>query len=204
VTDLSRHVPRVALVWDNEASGTLQQINDATVGFADISGSTALTQQLSRRGRIDAEELIGSSTATSAACCRGRPTGVVSRRGSAATPCQSSSGATITRRGRAGSPSTCTRRCAGPRGSPPRWQAQPVHVGRHRLGPGGTLPRWFRHAGAGHPGRRGGRQASVAQRPDRQQPLACLPRGEPVRRLNTGFAQQRSTGHGSAATHARS
>jgi class 3 adenylate cyclase len=58
VTDLRRHVPRVALEWDDQAPGKQWQSVDASLVFADISGFTALTERLARRGRIGAEELI--------------------------------------------------------------------------------------------------------------------------------------------------
>jgi class 3 adenylate cyclase/tetratricopeptide (TPR) repeat protein len=58
MADLRRHVPRIALEWDDDAPGQAWQQVDATLVFADISGFTALTEKLARRGRIGAEELI--------------------------------------------------------------------------------------------------------------------------------------------------
>ncbi len=58
VTDLRRHIPRIGLEWDGDAPGRAWQQVDATMVFADISGFTALTEKLARRGRIGAEELI--------------------------------------------------------------------------------------------------------------------------------------------------
>ncbi|HET7899762.1 MAG TPA: adenylate/guanylate cyclase domain-containing protein, partial [Candidatus Nanopelagicales bacterium] len=58
VHDLRRHIPRIALEWDDDAPGRAWQQVDATMVFADISGFTALTEKLARRGRIGAEELI--------------------------------------------------------------------------------------------------------------------------------------------------
>ena len=52
MTDLRRHVPRVALDWDDVAPGRSWQVLDATMVFADISGFTALTERLAKRGRI--------------------------------------------------------------------------------------------------------------------------------------------------------
>ena len=58
MADLRRHVPRIALEWDDVAPDRPWQVVDATLVFADISGFTALTEKLARRGRIGAEELI--------------------------------------------------------------------------------------------------------------------------------------------------
>ncbi|MFN8158036.1 MAG: adenylate/guanylate cyclase domain-containing protein [Candidatus Nanopelagicales bacterium] len=59
VPDLRRHIPRVALDWDDVVPpGQKWQVLDASMVFADISGFTALTERLATRGRIGAEELI--------------------------------------------------------------------------------------------------------------------------------------------------
>ncbi|MGB7818759.1 MAG: adenylate/guanylate cyclase domain-containing protein, partial [Ornithinibacter sp.] len=58
MTDLRRHVPPSTLVWDDEAPGALFRVVDGTLVFADVSGFTALTERMSRRGRIGAEEIV--------------------------------------------------------------------------------------------------------------------------------------------------
>jgi class 3 adenylate cyclase/tetratricopeptide (TPR) repeat protein len=51
------YVPRIAVEWDIQAPGRSWQTIDATFCFVDISGFTALSERLARRGRIGAEEL---------------------------------------------------------------------------------------------------------------------------------------------------
>ena len=58
MTDLRRHVPPLTLTWDEECPGALWRVVDGTLVFADVSGFTALTEKLSRRGRIGAEEIV--------------------------------------------------------------------------------------------------------------------------------------------------
>src|SRR6516225_4198871 len=54
---LDAYVPRMAAEWDLDAPGVLWRETDATCCFVDISGFTALSERLARRGRIGAEEL---------------------------------------------------------------------------------------------------------------------------------------------------
>lgn len=57
IASLERYVPRIATDWDVDAPGKLFQELDASLCFVDISGFTNLSEKLSRRGRIGAEEL---------------------------------------------------------------------------------------------------------------------------------------------------
>ena len=54
---LAPYVPRLAAEWDLDAPGALWREMEATCCFVDISGFTALSERLARRGRIGAEEL---------------------------------------------------------------------------------------------------------------------------------------------------
>jgi class 3 adenylate cyclase/tetratricopeptide (TPR) repeat protein len=54
---LRPYVPRFAAEWDLDTPGALTRQIDATFCFVDISGFTALSERLARRGRIGAEEL---------------------------------------------------------------------------------------------------------------------------------------------------
>ncbi len=54
---LSPYVPRMAAEWDLDAPGAMWRELEATCCFVDISGFTALSERLTRRGRIGAEEL---------------------------------------------------------------------------------------------------------------------------------------------------
>jgi class 3 adenylate cyclase/tetratricopeptide (TPR) repeat protein len=54
---LAPYVPRVAAEWDLDAPGQTWRALDATCCFVDISGFTALSERLARRGRVGAEEL---------------------------------------------------------------------------------------------------------------------------------------------------
>ncbi len=51
------YVPRLGAEWDLDAPGDLWRELPATCCFVDISGFTALSERLARRGRIGAEEL---------------------------------------------------------------------------------------------------------------------------------------------------
>ena len=54
---LDPYVPRLAAEWDLDAPGARWRQLEATCCFVDISGFTALSERLARRGRIGAEEL---------------------------------------------------------------------------------------------------------------------------------------------------
>ena len=57
ILTLDAYVPRMAAEWDLDHPGALWRELDATCCFVDISGFTALSERLARRGRIGAEEL---------------------------------------------------------------------------------------------------------------------------------------------------
>lgn len=54
---LAPYVPRLVAEWDLDAPGAAWRTVDSTCCFVDISGFTALSERLARRGRIGAEEL---------------------------------------------------------------------------------------------------------------------------------------------------
>jgi class 3 adenylate cyclase/tetratricopeptide (TPR) repeat protein len=54
---LGRYIPRIATGWDRDAPGARWQAREVTLCFADISGFTALSERLARRGRVGAEQL---------------------------------------------------------------------------------------------------------------------------------------------------
>lgn len=56
-TSLSPYVPRLLAEWELRTGNALWESIDATCCFVDISGFTALSERLARRGRIGAEEL---------------------------------------------------------------------------------------------------------------------------------------------------
>ncbi|NNE96564.1 MAG: adenylate/guanylate cyclase domain-containing protein, partial [Acidimicrobiales bacterium] len=56
---LERFVPRVLDTWNHDAEGRSWQVRDGTLCFIDISGFTALSERLARRGRVGSEELVG-------------------------------------------------------------------------------------------------------------------------------------------------
>ncbi|MBT8240386.1 MAG: hypothetical protein KJN63_04085, partial [Acidimicrobiia bacterium] len=53
---LARYVPRLCSEWSSHTSESWREI-DGTLVYVDISGFTALSERLARRGRIGAEEL---------------------------------------------------------------------------------------------------------------------------------------------------
>ncbi|NNC91957.1 MAG: AAA family ATPase, partial [Acidimicrobiia bacterium] len=55
-SSLARYVPRLSAEWELETAESWHEI-DGTLCYIDISGFTALSEKLARRGRIGAEEL---------------------------------------------------------------------------------------------------------------------------------------------------
>ena len=66
------YVPRLAAEWDLDAPGARWRQLEATCCFVDISGFTALSERLARRGRIGAEELTEVLNHVFSADARGR------------------------------------------------------------------------------------------------------------------------------------
>ncbi|HEY5645827.1 MAG TPA: adenylate/guanylate cyclase domain-containing protein [Pseudomonadales bacterium] len=58
MSNLQRHVPRLALEWVREHPADRWRQYDGTLCFADISGFTALAERLAQRGRKGGEELV--------------------------------------------------------------------------------------------------------------------------------------------------
>src|SRR5258708_26209743 len=54
---LAAYIPRIAAEWERESPEVSWRELDATCCFVDISGFTALSERLARRGRIGAAEL---------------------------------------------------------------------------------------------------------------------------------------------------
>ena len=65
---IARHVPSIALEWLDTDPDQRWRVVDGTLRFADISGFTALSEKLARRGRIGAEELVEVLSLCSARC----------------------------------------------------------------------------------------------------------------------------------------
>lgn len=57
VSDLDPYLPRPAIEWDLTSPGRRWRELDASLCFVDISGFTALSERLARRGRIGTEQL---------------------------------------------------------------------------------------------------------------------------------------------------
>jgi len=57
VSDLDCYLPRPAVEWDLTSAGRLWRELDASLCFVDISGFTALSERLARRGRVGTEQL---------------------------------------------------------------------------------------------------------------------------------------------------
>jgi len=57
VSDLDPYLPRPAVEWDLTSPGKLWRELDASLCFVDISGFTALSERLARRGRVGTEQL---------------------------------------------------------------------------------------------------------------------------------------------------
>jgi class 3 adenylate cyclase/predicted ATPase len=61
---LAPYVPRLAVDWLREHEGRTHQTVTGTLAFVDISGFTALTERLARKGHVGAEEMSDALNAT--------------------------------------------------------------------------------------------------------------------------------------------
>ncbi len=55
--DLTPYSPRLLLDWDEQFPGQTHQSIEGTLVFADVSGFTALSERLARKGKVGAEEM---------------------------------------------------------------------------------------------------------------------------------------------------
>ena len=60
LADLVPFVPRLTLEWLRDEPDRLSRELDATIAFVDISGFTAMSEQLSNLGKAGAEEVTTS------------------------------------------------------------------------------------------------------------------------------------------------
>jgi class 3 adenylate cyclase len=67
LADLVPFVPRLTLEWLRDEPDRLSRELDATIAFVDISGFTAMSEQLSNLGKAGAEEVTDVMNATFAA-----------------------------------------------------------------------------------------------------------------------------------------
>ena len=58
VSGLRRHIPSIAVDWAIDTPERLWRTVEGTLCLADVSGFTALTERLARRGRVGGEELV--------------------------------------------------------------------------------------------------------------------------------------------------
>ena len=56
-TQLQPYIPRLLIQWLAEAPGTILRTLDGTVVFVDISGFTAMSERLAKKGKVGAEEV---------------------------------------------------------------------------------------------------------------------------------------------------
>jgi hypothetical protein len=54
---LKPYVPRIAIDWLRDTPGLAHKQLEGSLAFADISGFTTLTERLSRKGKVGAEEM---------------------------------------------------------------------------------------------------------------------------------------------------
>ena len=62
------YVPRLVSAWRPSGADGRHMRVDGSLAFVDISGFTALTERLARKGKVGAEEMSDILSATFAAC----------------------------------------------------------------------------------------------------------------------------------------
>ena len=66
--NLSAYFPRIVAEWQQEAPGQRARVIEGSLVFMDISGFTAMSERLAKRGKIGAEEVTEVMDSASRRC----------------------------------------------------------------------------------------------------------------------------------------
>lgn len=55
--DLTPYIPRLIAEWERDAPDATARLIDGTLVFVDVSGFTAMSERLARKGKVGAEEV---------------------------------------------------------------------------------------------------------------------------------------------------